>query len=88
VAQPDPPHHGAAPTAGPYRVDDRVRTPAGTTGQIQLGTGQVRSVATNGAWQTVTGPTVALAAGLNTVSVSAPAAGGGWYLNFLTLTRA
>ena len=38
-------------------------------------------------WQTVAGPTVSLAAGLNTVSVTAPAGGGGWYLNFLTFAR-
>jgi len=80
-----------APAAGRYRVDYRVRTPAAATGRIQLATGtttQVTPVATDNQWQTVTGPTVSLAAGLNTVSITAPAGGGGWYLNFLTVTSA
>jgi len=80
-----------APAAGRYRVDYRVRTPAAATGRIQLATGtttQVTPVATDNQWQTVTGPTVSLGAGLNTVSITAPAGGGGWYLNFFTVTSA
>jgi hypothetical protein len=80
-----------APAAGQYRVAYRARTPSAVTGgQIRLtigGSSQVTPVNTGNAWQTVTGPTVALAAGLNTLSLSPTAGGGGWYLNFITLTR-
>jgi hypothetical protein len=79
-----------APTAGQYRVGYRVRTPAVATGRIQLAAGTTSAttpVATSNQWQTVTGPTIQLADGLNTFSITAPAGGGGWYLNFLTLTR-
>ena len=79
-----------APVAGTYRVAYRVRTPTGATGQIQLATGAAVAttpVATNNQWQTATGPAVSLPAGLSTMTVTAPAGSGGWYLNHLTLTR-
>lgn len=79
-----------APTAGQYRIDYRSRTPSTVTaGRIQLALGtstHSTPINTNNAWQTVTGPTVSLNAGLNTLTISPAAGGGGWYLNFLTLT--
>jgi hypothetical protein len=79
------------PSAGSYQVTFRTRTPSGThAGVIRLnaaGTNFDTPVDTGGSWATVTGPTVSLAAGNQNVTVTPPAGGSSWDLNFLTLTR-
>jgi hypothetical protein len=82
-----------APTAGTYDVAYQVRGVADSIDPnpaIRLTVGsttQTTSVNTGGGWQPVAGPRVQLAAGLNTLHLSASAGGGNWYLNWFTLTR-
>ncbi|MCW6006293.1 hypothetical protein K1W54_17180 [Micromonospora sp. CPCC 205371] len=80
------------PVAGQYQVSYRVATFAVTKGaRIELSAGgrrHVDPVSTGGTWRTVrAGDPVTLPAGRQTIKLSVPRGGGGWYLNWLTLQR-
>lgn len=79
------------PSAGSYTVSYRALTFANAhNGHVQLQTGSTTattSLDTGFQWATVRGPTVALPAGTVTIRLSAPSGGGGWYLNWMRLTR-
>lgn len=82
------------PKAGTYRISYRVYTFEPTKdARIELTVGDTRyvtPVSTNGAWQTkYEVRTIALAAGIQTISLGPPKeGGGGWYLNSFSLRRA
>jgi hypothetical protein len=80
------------PVAGQYQVSYRVATFAVTTGaRIEFAAGgrrHVDPVSTGGTWRTVRAPDpVTLPAGPQTIKLSVPKGGGGWYLNWFTLQR-
>ncbi|MEJ3746851.1 hypothetical protein WEI85_26640 [Actinomycetes bacterium KLBMP 9797] len=80
------------PAAGQYQVSYRVATFAVTKGaRIALSAGDRRyedPVSTGGAWRTVrAADPVALPAGRQTITLSVPRGGGGWYLNWFALQR-
>jgi hypothetical protein len=80
------------PVAGQYQVSYRVATFAVTKGaRIELTAGASRyvdPVSTGGTWRTVrTADPVTLPAGRQTIRLSVPEGGGGWYLNWLTFQR-
>jgi hypothetical protein len=66
---------------------DRRRPQADHRPVRQRRAGGVHSVQSGGGWTTVTGPTVSLAAGLNTLRLQVTAGASGWSLNWFTLTR-
>jgi arabinan endo-1,5-alpha-L-arabinosidase len=73
-----------APVAGDYEIAYRASGGAGAGVQLTTGgaTGST-SLDTGGVWRLVAGPTVRLAAGVNTLRL----VGSGWQLNWMTLTR-
>lgn len=80
------------PAAGRYQVSYRVATFAVTTrARIELSAGGRRyldPVSTGGIWRTVRAlDPVTLPAGRQTITLSVPEGGGGWYLNSLTFQR-
>jgi hypothetical protein len=80
------------PTAGDYRVSYRAATFPVTKGaRIALSAGgraYSQAVDTGGRWQTVTvTKPVALPAGPQTIRLSVPEGGAGWFLNSFTLQR-
>jgi hypothetical protein len=80
------------PAAGQYRLSYRVATfPVTTTARIALAAGgrrHVEPVSTDGTWRTVqAAEPVTLAAGRQTITLSVPAGGGGWFLNWFALQR-
>ncbi|MEH1122928.1 hypothetical protein [Micromonospora sp. CPCC 206061] len=80
------------PVAGQYQVSYRVATFAVTKdARIEFSAGgrrHVDPVSTGGTWRTVrAADPVTLPAGRQTITLSVPKGGGGWYLNWLTLQR-
>jgi hypothetical protein len=80
------------PTAGEYRVSYRAATFPVTKGaRIALSAGgrtDSQAVNTGGRWQTVTvSKPIALPAGPQTIRLSVPEGGAGWFLNSFTLQR-
>jgi hypothetical protein len=81
------------PRAGAYRLSFRVGTfPVTKDARIALAAGghvYTNKVSTGGSWRTVrAAETVALPAGAQTIALSVPPGGGGWFLNSFTLQRA
>lgn len=81
-----------APRAGRYRVSYRVSAFAVTTrARIEFTAGDLTystSVSTGGGWRTVDmTETITLPAGVQTIRLSVPHGGGGWYLNSMRLQR-
>lgn len=79
------------PTTGRYALRYRVRTPANThSAALRLtaaGTTTTTAVDTGGGWQTVTAGTITLPAGTQTIKIKPPSRGGGWNLDWFSLTR-